>query len=399
MSQAPSRASRKGAVGGVVEVHGHGALAQVDGLEGPGDALAAEVAGRAPEVAALGLALDDEGAVISEEAGRERARPVLRDLDDDEAAQRALDGRGEGVEERRADRLADGVAGRVGRGIPRSVFDTEGGAREEVGPPPGSERLAAAEVGGVGEGAEGEDGGVGQARLLGETHHLVDGVAAEPGLGRLPDGGAVLATGFDGGPILDDVFATDEGAEAGPLAGDGLVGAHFAIGAGDDAEGVGDAAGWPHGRALHPHRESGNDGHDDVQRHLLDIDAGGRGALPGGEAEGLQEHSRSRRLGNNGRDVAGGGHEAAVRVVEGGVARADGAPRPGDGVLGRGDLHAGVTVSGQVAVVADADGEAAALLVGDAKRIEEAGQWSRDARLRPHGHGQGEGFERHGAIR
>ena len=125
----------------------------------------------------------------------------------------------------------------------------------------------------------------------------------------------------------------------------------------------------------------------------------GAGALPGGEGERLQERSRGGRLGDDGRDVPGGGHETTAGVVEGGVAGADRASRPGEAFIGSGDLHTGITVSRQVAVVADADSEAVALLVGDTERFEEIRQGSRDARLRPDEHGEGEGFERHRALR
>ena len=125
----------------------------------------------------------------------------------------------------------------------------------------------------------------------------------------------------------------------------------------------------------------------------------GAGRSPAARAEGLQERRRSDRLGDDGRDVPGGGHETTAGVVKGGVACADRAPGPGETVLGSGDLHTGITVSRQVAVVADADSEAVALLVGDTERFEEIRQGSRDGRLRPDEHGEGEGFERHRALR
>ena len=128
---------------------------------------------------------------------------------------------------------------------------------------------------------------------------------SEPGLGGGPDGGAVLATGFDRGEGVDDVLAADEGAEARPLGGDGLVGASLAVGAGDDAEGVGDAAGGAHGRTPHAHGEGGDDGHDDVQGDELNVDAGGGGTPPGGKRKRLQQDRRGRRLGGDGGDVAG----------------------------------------------------------------------------------------------
>ena len=108
-----------------MEVHGHRTFAQVDGLEGPGDAFPAEVAGNPPEVAGSGLALDDEGAVVGKEAGGERSRPVLRDLGDDEAVQGSPDWLGKGGEEG----LADGLAGRVRSAAGFDVFDAEGKRR------------------------------------------------------------------------------------------------------------------------------------------------------------------------------------------------------------------------------------------------------------------------------
>ena len=320
---------------------------------------------------------------------------MLRDLDDEEAGKRPLDGRGEGGEEG----LADGLAGGVGRVLGGGVLDAEGGAGEEVAGGAGRDRAPAAEVGGVGEGVDWEDGGVGEAGLLGDSHDLVDGAGPEPGFGGLPDGGAVLAAGRDRGEEVDDVLAADHGAELRPLGGDGLVGAGLAIGARDDAEGVGDAAGGAHGRALHAHGQGGDDGHDDVQGEQLDVDAGGVGALAGGEGEGLQEDGRGGRLGNDGRDVAGGGHEAVVGVVEGGVAGADGAARAGNALIGRGDLDAGVRFDGRLAVITDTDGRARARLCCDAESLEQRRQGRGDAGLRAHEHGQGEGFEAHGALR
>ena len=241
----------EGAVGGVAQVHGHRALAEVDRFEGPGDALVAEVAGYTPEVAADRLALDDAGAVVGEEAGRERSSPVLRDLDDNESRQGSGDGRGEGGGERLAESFAVGVRFALDGG----VLDAVRGARREIAVGAGCDGAAAMEVGRGGEGVEGENGGVGEAGLLGESHDFVDGAGAEPGGGCLPDGGSVLAARLDGGVGLDDVLAADHGAEARPLGGDGLVGADLAIGAGDNAEGVGDAAGWPHGGAHDTHGE------------------------------------------------------------------------------------------------------------------------------------------------
>ena len=158
--------------------------------------------------------------------------------------------------------------------------------------------------------------------------------------------------------------------------------------------------GGPHGRTHHAHGEGGDDGHDDVQGDVLDIDAGGGGALASGEGERLQEDRRGSHLGGDRGDVARGRHEAAVRVVEGGVAGADGASCARDTVLACGEHHAGVRLCRRLPVVADADGEAFAPLPGaDTERVEQSRQRRRHARLRAHQYGQGQGFERHGALR
>ena len=133
---------------------------------------------------------------------------------------------------------------------------------------------------------------------------------------------------------------------------------------------------------------------------VFDIDAGGGGTLAGGKRKRLQEDRRGGRLGGDGGDVAGGGHEAAAGVVEGGVAGADGASGARDTVLARGEHDAGAGLRRRLAVVADADGEAlAGGAGGDTERLEQARQGRPNARLRAHEHGQGEGVERHGALR
>ena len=125
----------------------------------------------------------------------------------------------------------------------------------------------------------------------------------------------------------------------------------------------------------------------------------GAGRAPPSEGQRLQEGGAGRRLGDDRREVAGRGHEAVSGLREGRIAGADGPTRAVEAILAGGEADAGGGDRG-LAVVADADGQGARIrfIGGDAEGVQEAAQRRRDARLRPHKDGQGEGLEGHASA-